>query len=350
MRPVFKVTANDADATSAIAARLKNIRITDEADDTSDTLEIALADSDPDEPLEIPETGAELRVSIGYDGEPLRDMGLYVVDEVELSGPPNEMVIRARAAVLEKSKGGKTALQSQKTRSWKKGTTVGALVKTIASEHGLTASVSAQLASIALPQLSQSSESDLNLLHRLAKKYDAIAKPAGGRLLFVNRGEGKTASGDPMPTARLNLDDVSDWRIVIAKRESAGSVVAKYRDTKQAKTFEVTVGTGEPVQRIRQAFADEASARKAAESRARSRARGEKTLSITRPGDASIIAETKLQLVGFRPGIPTNWIVSRVEHYIGPDGFKTSLEAELPNSEIRAGKAAKAAQTAIEEA
>jgi len=47
--------------------------------------------------------------------------------------------------------------------------------------------------------LDQTDESDLNFLTRLAKEHDALATVKGQALLFIGKGEGKTASGLPMP-------------------------------------------------------------------------------------------------------------------------------------------------------
>lgn len=240
-------------------------------------------------------------------------------------------MIRARAAPYEKSKGGKTDLQTQKSRSWKKGTTIGAIVNKMAGEHGMQSSVSADLAKIALPHTDQASESDMNLLARLAKKYDAIAKPAGGKLLFLKKGDGKTSSGQDMPAFEVTPDITSAWRINLASRDSAGTVVAYYRDVGAAKRKEIAVGEGEPVRRLRMAYKDQASALEAARAEQRKRARGEASASVNMPGDPDIMAESVMNMKGFRPGVDGEWLVSRVEHYMGPMGYTCQIEAEKPN-------------------
>lgn len=330
--PEYRVIANSADITATIRDRFRSLRITDEAGTTSDTLEITLADHLPGKPIALPPTGAELEVSLGYDGI-VRPMGLFVCDEIEMSGPPDELVIRARAAPYEKSKGGKTDLQSQKSRSWKKDTTIGAMVKKIASEHGMQASVSSGLASIKLPHVDQKAESDINLLNRLAKKYDAIAKPAGGKLLFVKRGEGKAASGGAMPAITIARKDATRWRVTLASRDSAGTVVATYRDRKQAKNIDIAVGSGEPVRRLRHHYPDQKSALEAAKAEQRKRARGEASVTVDMAGDPNLVAESMMTLKGFRDGVDGEWLVARVEHYIGPQGYRCSVEGEKPNKD-----------------
>lgn len=347
--PVFRIVANSQDITDKIRERFKSLRLVDEAGTTSDTVEIALADHLPGQPIKLPPTGAELEVFIGY-GDRDRPMGLFICDEIELSGYPSEVIIRARAAVHEASRGGMIALQSQKTRSWAKGTTVGAMVKRIAGEHGLKPAVSPELAGIVLPHTDQSHESDMNLLLRIAKRYDAIAKSAGGALVFVRRGDALTSKGAPMSRVELTPADGSDYRVTIASRDSAGSVVAYYRDTRKAKRQEVAVGEGDPVLRLRMAYSDRASAENAARSEQRKRGRRERTLSYSFPGRPEVVAESIASLSGFREGVDGDWLVTRAEHYIGPMGYRCTIEGERPNSAegVKPGAAVEREQGATE--
>ncbi|AIL09776.1 contractile injection system protein, VgrG/Pvc8 family [Stenotrophomonas maltophilia] len=329
--PAFRVVANSQDITNKIMARFKSLRITDETGNTSDTLELQLADHDPSDPIQLPPVGAELEAFIGYDGE-VRRVGLYICDEVEISGFPGSMTLRARAAPFETSKGGKSDLQTQKTRTWKKGTTIGDMVRRMAGEHGLKAAVNASLASIVLPLTVQSQESDMNLLLRLAKQHDAIAKPGGGRLVFVKRGESTSASGERIPDVTLTPADGSDYRVTLAAREDAGTTIAYYRDVRSAKRQEVKVGSGEPIMRLRMAYADRESAEAAARAKHREQARQTRTLSYTLPGRETLMAEATVVMQGFREGVDGQWLVKRAEHSIGSEGYVTRIECEQPNS------------------
>lgn len=329
--PAYRITANDQDITDKIRQRFKAIRITDETGAVADTVEIDLADHDQGDPIKLPPVGAELTVAIGY-GDTVRDMGLYVVDEIELAGWPCSMAIRARAAPFEASKAGKSDLHTQKTRTWRKGTTIGDLVTRIAAEHGMEPAVSGRLSGIALPSTPQAQESDINLLMRLAARYDAVAKPAGGRLVFVPRGEARSASGQGMESVTLTPEDGGDFRVTLSARNDAGTTVAYYRDMAAARRQEVTIGDGDPVVRIRMAYPDRVSAEAAARARHRQRARGTRTLSYTVPGRPALGAETIVTMQGFREGVDGDWLVKRAEHYIGPGGYRTTIECEQPNS------------------
>jgi hypothetical protein len=59
--------------------------------------------------------------------------------------------------------------------------------------------VSQQLALIAIEHIDQSNESDLHLLTRLARQHGAVSKPVAGFLVFVFKGEAKSATGQQLP-------------------------------------------------------------------------------------------------------------------------------------------------------
>lgn len=331
MTPTFRIVANGTDLAAAIVGRVRSISVTDEAGFKADMLELTLADTDPDNPIAIPSTGAELEAWLGYLETGVQRMGLFIADEVELSGWPGEMVIRARGAPYDKSSGGKTDLQTQKTRAWPKGTTLGAMVSKIAKEHGLKAATEASLASVSLPHFDQTDESDISFLVRVCAKYDAAVKPGGGKLAVTKRGETKSASGEDMPTVTVTPGDCAHWAMSITTRDTAGTVVAYYHDRGAARRVQVTAGSGDPVRRLRQNFPDQASAKHAAQGELDKRDRRKNRLHLTIPGDPLLAAEANLRLVGFRQGVLPAWVVTSVRHHLDVDrGYSCELEAERP--------------------
>jgi phage protein D len=315
LTPTYQVLANSADITAAIASRFMSMTVTDETGITSDMLEIVLADNDPAQPIQRPKKGAELDVFLGYNGANER-MGLFVVDEIEYAGWPGEMTIRARGAIFDKTPAGKANLQSQKERSWPKGTKLADMVAKIAKEHGMEPVVSASLKSIVLPHIDQASESDLNLLVRIGKNYDAIVKPSGGKLVLAKRGESKTASGKTLPTISLTpASGITRFSVLETARESSGTVVAYYHATTRIKKY----------------FPEKDMAVAAAKAELAKRDRAKSTLSMTLPGRNDLAAECPLVLAGFRDGVDGKYIVTRVVHSVAKlGGYSTSLEAELP--------------------
>ena len=171
-----------------------------------------------------------------------------------------------------------------------------------------------------MPHFDQSDESDLNFLLRIAKRYDAVCKPAGGKLLFVKRGD------IDLPTLTLAKEEVSDWEMTSSTSDSAGTVIAYWHDKKGAKKHEVKVGDGEPVKRLRHTYQDEKSAYAAAQTSLDQARRDEEKLSLSLPGNPQISAEMPITLVNFREGIAGDWIVEQCAHNIDKSvGFKTSV-------------------------
>lgn len=333
IKPAYRLVANGGDITAKVNERLISLNLSDGVGYESDMLEFTLADDEPASPIQMPETGAELELFLGYDSMAQR-MGLFICDEVELAGWPGTMTIRARAATYDKSKGGKTDLQTQKSRSWTKGTLFGDMVKRIAREHSMESAVSASMAKIPLPHTDQADESDLNLLLRIAKKYDGVVKPSGGKITVTKRGEGKTASGEELPTITLTAQDCTAFRLTSQKRDNAGTVVAYYQLTKKAALYEVKVGEGEPVKKIGKHYPTQEMALAAAKAELAKRQRNQVTVSVTMPGDPTIAAECKLVLVGFRAGIDGEWLITRADHRLdGSGGYSCDVEATKPNSE-----------------
>lgn len=328
MTPIFRILADSLDVTAKIADRLVSLTVTDEAGWQSDTVEIVLDDRDA--ALAVPATGAELSVALGYEESGAVDKGLYRVDEVEMSGPDMQMRIRAKASD-SRDKEALGRFKAPQSRSWHD-TTVGDLVKSIASEHGFDPVVADALASIAIPHLDQSEESDINLLQRLAGDNGAVVKPAHGKLLFVPRGEARTASGKAMPSIALGPGDVDTWRVTLAERAKYRSVVAKWQDEGGADLVPEQVGEGDPVYTVRHTYRDAAQARRAAQAKLDAFQRGASTIDITMPGRPEIGAECSLRLSGFRPGVDGAWVITRAEHRIEDGGYTCSVSAEVPKT------------------
>ena len=323
-KPSYRVTVDGQDITSILATRLASLTLTDEAGVQSDSVDITLTDHLPFARLEIPPTGAEIEVALGYAYR-AKDMGLFIADSVQVEGPPDVMRIRGTASVHGKTTGGKTALTEQKTRSWDAGTTIADMVATIAGEHGLDPAVSESLAAIALPHIDQIDESDINLITRVARDHDAIAKPGGGKLVVAKRGESLSTAGNPMPTIALIPAQVTRWRMQKSLREPAGKVIATWHDTNAAEDVDK-----DPVRRLRQRFPSEEAARSAADSEFRRAKRAGTKLSVTLPGDPDLVAEARLDMSGFRPGVNGEWLITRVVHSLDGGGYRCQVTAETP--------------------
>ncbi|VVE34946.1 contractile injection system protein, VgrG/Pvc8 family [Pandoraea fibrosis] len=321
MTPDFSIVADGHDITPHIATRLVRGRITDEAGVESDQCSLTL--DDRGNVLAWPAKGAKLTVSLGYKETGLHKMGDYVVDEVEYSEPPAQFVIRAKAADYANA-----YLKTQKTRSWPKNTTIGQLVTKIASEYKLKARVSPSLASVQLPTTHQTEESDLHLLTRIAREFDAIAKPAAGHLLFVKKGQSVDAAGRPLPTVQVTKSGKTSVRVIEADRDRYRSVLAYFHDPNSGRRVPVRFDIGEPTFTLRYNYANRDQAFAAARAKRHALDRNAKQLNVSMPGDALAVAESPLKVSGFREGVNGDWVASGVYHDFSRQGFNTTIKAD----------------------
>lgn len=189
--PQWRVVLDGTDLTERIAPRLLDLTLTECRGGEADQLDLRIHDHDGK--MALPKRGVRLAVALGWKATGLVDKGTFIVDEVEYSGAPDIITVRARSADLTAD------MRTRRERSWHN-TTLGAVLNTLAGEHGLTPRVADALARIKLPHLDQANESDMNLLTRLGQRFDAVATVKGGALVFAPIGAGTTATGKPLPT------------------------------------------------------------------------------------------------------------------------------------------------------
>jgi len=319
--PDFRVIAEGADITAAIRRGLLSLSVTDEAGFTSDKTEIKLDDRDGK--ISMPRTGAKLEISLGYKESGLVNMGIYVVDEVTVESPPQSMTIRAHAADMRQ------VLKAPRTKTWGK-ITIGALVNTIAGEHGLTPRITPELTAFEIPHLIQTEESDLHLLTRLALAHDAVTKPVNGFLLFAPKGQAKAVSGTLISPVILSSKDITNWQATFAERGKYSSVEGSWHNKQTALQEKVTTGSGKPVYTIRHTYDSKAQLEAAVKAKLNQLQRGTGTLTISLPGNPRFMAEGKLTLVNVRSGADGDWNITTVEHQLDNSGYICRINAQTP--------------------
>lgn len=338
MRPAFRLLAGGADITANIEDRLLSLTYHDEAETKSDRLTIKLDDRPGREDglhVALPDVGVRLELSLGYEETGLVAVGSFMVDEIKHSGPPVSLEVGAKAADMS------GPFRSPTCRSWDD-TTLGAVAREVAREHGYTAKVDASLDAVPVAHEDQTNESPMAFLNRLAGKHDGIAKPVNGFLVLAPKGTAKSVTGQTLPALSLRPEDVSQWQIGYSARQEAGGASPKgvsaagsgggiktaYWDKDEARMVEVSEGKP-PYQNARFICGDAGDAKAEAASTKNRRDRGKASFSATCAGDPKFQAEQRLTIAGFRPGIPVDWRVTSVEHKLEKGGYTCSINAEL---------------------
>lgn len=322
MTPDYQLLANSNFVSDVFRDRLLSIRVTDEADIKSDTIEIKL--DDRDNLIEWPEFGDQIECFLGYQGEELSRVGIFIVDEISHSGPPSTLNIRANATDM------RAEFKQQKLRSWDD-VTIESVVDIIAFEHGLIPKVSAALSSILLFHEDQTDESDFHFLTRLAKEFDGVVKPSHGYLLFVNKGESRSVSGKLLDPINVDVSQIISYRMSHAERGKFTSVRAYHQDTSEAELVEVVVGEGTPTYTINKPLPTLEEATGKARAKLKALTRGTASLSFSVRGNTEFQADGKVIVSGIRSLVDGEWAITSVAHSFDSSGFITSIEAEVPS-------------------
>ena len=328
--PAFEVAAGGEDVTRLIEEHLHELRLTLTSDPGSDRLEFTLADAENQ--LAVPAAERELKVSLGYRDASLAPMGVYYHSESEVQLAPRRLTVRATAADFRR----RSTLKTPKRRSWDN-VSLGQLVRTIAAEHGYEARVAPSLASVVVAHIDQTSESDVHLLRRLARQYDATSKAAGGYLLFMPRGRARSAAtGQALPSVEYapNARDAGERNVLLAShtvrgRPRYGAVVATYQDVASAELVHARAGAGEPVYEIREPYPDREQAEAAAAARLARFSRQTRELRMTVVGDPRLVSEGVVSLVDWPEAAASRWTILRAEHTVSKQrGYVTTVSAE----------------------
>jgi len=326
-KPAWRVTLDGRDLTATLVPRLISVTVTSDRQDTADQLDIVISDHDGQ--LALPPGDALLRVYLGWQGEGLTDMGSFTVDEIEHTGAPDVLTLRARSADLRSQQ------RQQREQSWH-ATTLGAIVDALAGRNKLTPRCHADLRGIAIDHIDQTSESDLNFLTRLGKRYDAVATIKGGALILAPIGAGTSATGNPLPSIVVTRASGDQHRYHAADRQAYSGVRAQYDDKAKATTETVLVGTddGHGVKTLRTTYASSANALRAARSEYQRLRRGTVSFDITLArGRADLYPEQHATARGWKPEIDaTPWTIVRAEHSLSEQGFTTRLSLEWRSS------------------
>lgn len=324
MTPDFRLTLAGQDLSDKLRPRLIGLTLSEKREADSDQLDITLSDADGR--LAIPPEGALLTLALGYQGA-LVDKGSFKVDEIEHSGAPDVLTIRARAVDF-------TAAARTRNLKTFKDTTLGAIVTRLAGNAGLKASIAPALAGIAVPIIEQGRMSDTDLLRRLGRKYDATATVKAGTLLFAPVGAGTTASGKPLPAATIRRRDGDSHSFKRAARDTYTGVTAYWHDPNQAERrgedAGTTTGDTAKTRKLKRTYGSQADAKAAATAEHNRLQRGQAKLSFTLAlGRPDLYPEQRVTMEGFKPEIDAvRWLIVECTHTLADTGLTTTLQME----------------------
>lgn len=330
-------------ALTVLDEKLISLELTDNRGFNADELTISVDDSQGD--IALPPRGAELSVSLGWQGEPLIYKGIYIVDEVSHSGPPDRIDITARSADF------RDEFNVKREVSWHD-VTVERIVSAIAHRYKLKPIISEQLMNAEIDHADQTQESDMSFLTRMADILGAIATVKNGCLLFILPGGGVSANGKALPEFAITRSSGDRHSFRIADRDAYTGVQAYWLDLDFGKKKKVTVrkrkkttekkprsssregdyiaGEDGNVFVLRTTYSSELAAQRAAAAKWQQLQRGAAEFNLTLAyGRADFYPEMHGTVTGFKEAIDNqDWIIAKAIHSIDDNGFQTRLELE----------------------
>jgi phage protein D len=320
MNPMFRIVADGADITGLINDRLLLLRTSDKPGMESDEFELRIDDRDG--LVTLPRRGAGIEVYLGYAETGLARQGRYVVDEVEVSGPPDTIVIKGKASDMRGS--GKTI----RSGSWED-VPLSKIVTDVAARNGWEPVCPVTTKVVRADQLS---ESDFNFITRLAKQYDCTAKVADDKLLVMPRQAGQNASGKAFGVITLTRSDVSRWQFRLGDRNTHKSVATKHQDKKTGKLEVVSLDNDDlpdglpSVHTDRHIHPNKTAAESAAKARLAAFNRSSAGVRFEMPGRTDLFAERSINAQGFKVGLDGEYLTDSVEQVFTQAGWSTTVE------------------------
>ncbi|MHC1791778.1 phage late control D family protein [Solidesulfovibrio sp.] len=198
------------DISAQIAPYVLSFSFTDNAHGKADDLQVTLEDRDHVWKGDwYPDKGATLTASLRCEQWDAADAlpvimrcGTFTIDEIELSGAPDTVTIKAVSAAMTKS-----LRQQRKTKAWENSSLEQA-ARDIADAHGLTLRYHGP--EFTFTRMDQRETSDLGFLKRMAEQRGMLLKVAEDSLILIS-GKGYDAKS-PAKTLTRGVSPIKSFR------------------------------------------------------------------------------------------------------------------------------------------
>lgn len=227
-QPAYRLVYNQKDITHDVSVYVTSVTYTDKLSGESDEIQVDLEDSEGRwRDAWYPGKGDTLTLYMGCVGENLRECGTFSVDEIELSGPPDNVSLRGLATSVT------AALRTKNSRGFEN-TTLAAIAQRIAGKHHLQ--LQGQIEPLTLDRVTQYDETDLAFLKRLAGDYGYMVKVTHTHIIFSSL----DALREAAPVFTFTRRDISRYSV----RDTINRIYkgAKHRSQNSRAKKVVTVG------------------------------------------------------------------------------------------------------------
>jgi uncharacterized protein len=212
------------DISADVSPYLIDATYTDYLDGESDTLELRLEDKDGRwMDAWYPKHGDKMNLQMGYENEPLLPCGDFELDEIELDGPPDIVVLKALATGVKRSVRTRNGRHYENSNLQK-------VAADIAQRNklALKTNFKKDFEGVAIAYVAQAFETDLGFLHRVLAEY-GYAFTVRGSSLFVHK---LTELKAQKAVVTLGRSDLKRWRFKDKVHLVYDGVEQNYHDPK----------------------------------------------------------------------------------------------------------------------
>ncbi|KMK50618.1 regulatory protein [[Actinobacillus] muris] len=329
--PVFEIFYEHKQITPFIKPHLISLSYTDHLSDQSDELQVVFEDTDKKWiGAWFPTQGDKLKLQLGYQGEPLVNLGSFELDEIEWDWTQSGSVVSLKALSTGLTKANRTL----KPKAYEN-TTLADIVKRVAKRLHLN--VTGTVAHIPIKRVTQYQERDVEFLTRLAHEYHHSFKITGKTLVFTTM----KSLEERVPVAVIDFSEVKSLRLRDRISDAAAKVEVVGLNQQAKKPVKATKKRKSKRPTKKRATAHNADTLKVvtrAESQAQMDARAEAAMgenddqqagNITLIGNPKLVAGNTIWLtnMGMFSG---KYLIKQARHSLSrSSGYTTELEIRL---------------------
>lgn len=229
-KPTVTIKYNGKDTGKDLTNSLVSLDYTDNISDKADEISIVLEDLSGYWKNNLPDTGATITVSIGYDND-LTPLNSFEIDRIRITGNPSTVILSGNASPIQQT------LRTRNSQSWDN-KSLQTIIKAIAAKHSLKTDL--RFTDITLDYTAQDNETDLNFLMRLCDEADLNLKLYDKTLVCVSM---KTLM-QQKPVMTLKETELSAWDADLSLIEAVASVERRTHNPQKKQTEKVLVVYG----------------------------------------------------------------------------------------------------------
>ena len=324
-RAKINITYDGKDISSDLAPYLKAFEFNDVMDGEADDISLTLEDmAELWESDWLPEKGATIKAQIvltdwDTEGEKQLDLGQFEIDEIELTGPPHEVKIKA-VSVPDNN----TLRGIEKNRSWEK-VKLSEICQDIATDAGMELFYDVEK-DPELDRAEQTEESDLAFLMRICKDKGYALKISDNKIIVFD--VATYEAKEPVMTLAREGSNIKSYTIRSKTRDVYKACHVKYTNTKTGETIEYTFTPNEEKEGKTLAVNEQVESLSEAEALAKKKLREknteEVTLGLSMMGSIDLLAGCTVTIEGFH-AFDGKYIIASGRHSLG-GGYELSLE------------------------